>query len=129
MSVDTLDYPNVGINALAANGIGDPIFAKGFRNINFTAGSTNNGEFKIRVLGATKLEKPDFSSPAVPGNGYSSLELRKTEFLKSEIEFTGTDFTECYAVNTDNYNWIAFEVFDYIAGNATVEDLSIASNA
>lgn len=120
------------IYTMSADAISDPAEVSGadFQNIAISlVGQDDDGDdpavFSVRVLGSTQRDVPDFTSPSVPGNSWSYIQLkddRTNSYLNGDVGVTfDANATVNLELNTSVLTWVALEQFNYTTGELVAQ--------
>lgn len=112
----------------AANGVGNTLLVRDYRNISVTITAENSFAGVIKCQGArTEKSTINFSSAASLANPIFNVQMKETDDDDNIDGSTGityggaSDGVRSFRLNTDQLSHINFIISSYTAGNITVE--------
>jgi len=112
-------------SAAVADGIGNILDVRDFRNCVVTISSSGTSTFTAYCVGAIGDTAPDFAATQSPTNAWDYLELADLSNSSSPVRgvtgvsSTGADVCNSYEVNVNGVDWLTFNL-DWTAGAVTI---------
>lgn len=137
MSRQVIHYPSTQfLNAKAATGASNAIFARDFRNAVVAVTAPLNASFTIKFAGAIGDTAPDFTSAQSETNRYDFIEvvdLQDGTAIDGDtgvtINNTGVDVNNrIFEINTNALDWVAILVTSYTDGSVSAA-ITLTDNA